>query len=247
MLRAHRYMSISRHIPVMSLLELAKQHRKAGRYAESAAALRQAVLEAPMDPEVWFQGGSLAIKLKDFSFARSLFEMVARVSPHDAQAIYNVGYCHFRLGEPEAALAAYEHAVRVDPGFVRAYIALGQLHYILGDPDAGRRAFDTALALPRPGNAGDLELRALVRVVREDFTDGWREFDESWRQARLQTLATVQAWDGTPDPSATVCLTVDGGFGDTLLFIRFARQVRERVGRVVASVEPALAPLIAGV
>lgn len=236
-----------RHTAVMTLLDLAKQHRKAGRLAEAAATLEQAVREAPMDPELWFQGGTLAIKLKAFDFARSLFEMVSRVNPRDAQAIYNAGYCHFRCGEPEAALAEYERAVATDPGFVRAHIARGQLHYILGHDDAGRQAFDTALALPRPQSPSDLELRALVRVVREEFAEGWREFDESWREARRGSLSSVRVWDGSADPEATVCLTVDGGFGDTLLFIRFARQVRERVGRVVASVEPALAPLLAGV
>ncbi|MCC6930672.1 MAG: tetratricopeptide repeat protein [Gemmatimonadaceae bacterium] len=231
----------------MTLLELAKHHRKAGRLAEAAATLEQAVRESPMDPELWFQGGTLAIKLKEFAFARSLFDMVARVNPTDAQAIYNAGYCHFRLGEPEAALAAYERAVAIDPGFVRAHIARGQLHYILGNDEAGRLAFDTALALPRPAAAGDLELRALVRVVREEFTEGWREFDESWREARQNSLSAVRVWDGSQDPTATVCLTVDGGFGDTLLFIRFAQQVRARVGHLVASIEPALAPLLGGV
>ncbi|MCC7322880.1 MAG: tetratricopeptide repeat protein [Gemmatimonadaceae bacterium] len=228
----------------MNLLDLAKQHRKAGRLAESAATLQQAVMAAPMDPEVWFQGGTLAIKLKEFAFARTLFEMCARLVPTDAQAIYNVGYCSFRLGDPEAALAAYERAVAIDPGFVRAHIARGQLHYILGHPDEGRDAFDVALALPRPANAGDLELRALVRVTRGEFADGWADFDESWAQARSQSLESIGAWDGRPDPDVTVCLTVDGGFGDTLLFIRYAAQVRARVGRVVAALEPALVPLL---
>ena len=194
-----------RHIAVMTLLDLAKQHRKAGRLAEAAATLEQAVREAPMDPELWFQGGTLAIKLKAFDFARSLFEMVARVNPHDAQAIYNAGYCHFRSGEPEAALAAYERAVAVDPGFVRAHIARGQLHYILGHGEAGQQAFDMALALPRPQAPSDLELRALVRVVRAEFAEGWREFDQSWREARRGSLSSVRVWDGTTDPAATIC------------------------------------------
>ncbi|MBK6308445.1 MAG: tetratricopeptide repeat protein [Gemmatimonadetes bacterium] len=150
----------------MNLLDLAKQHRKAGRLAESAATLQQAVMAAPMDPEVWFQGGTLAIKLKEFAFARTLFEMCARLVPTDAQAIYNVGYCSFRLGDPEAALAAYERAVAIDPAFVRAHIARGQLHYILGHPDEGRDAFDVALALPRPANAGDLTACARARHAR---------------------------------------------------------------------------------
>lgn len=231
----------------MSLLEIARQHRKAGRLGEAAQVLREAVSQAPMDPELWFQGGTLAIKLKDFAFAKSLFGMVAGMTPGDAEARYNLGYCAFRLGEPEEALAAYEHAVALEPGFLRAHIARGQLLYILGRPDEGRRAFDTALALPRPDRASDLELRSLVRVVRGEFSEGWEEFDTSWRLARRQSLATTETWDGGVDPDGTVCLTVDGGFGDTVLFARFAAQVRERVGRVVASVEPALAPLIEGV
>lgn len=197
-----------------------------------------------MDPETWFQGATLAIKLREFAFARTLFEMCVRLVPTDAQAIYNVGYCSFRLGDPETALASYERAVQVDPGFVRAHIARGQLSYILGHPEAGGRAFDVALALPRPSNPKDQELRALVRVVRGEFAEGWRDFDESWTNAHSQSLENVRSWDGGVAPDATVGLTVDGGFGDTLLFIRYARLVKERVGRVVAAIEPSLIPLL---
>lgn len=230
----------------MTLLDLAKEHRRSGRYAEAAQLLQQAVAESPMDPELWFQGGTLAIKLREFAFARTLFEMVVRFTPSDAQAVYNVGYCSFRLGDPERALASYERAAALDPSFVRAHIARGQLLYILGEPDAGRAAFDTALALPRPSHATDQELRALIRVVRGEFAEGWADFDESWTSARSDSLQNISLWDGSAEPNATVCLTVDGGFGDTLLFVRYAPLVRARVGRVIAALEPALVPLLRG-
>jgi tetratricopeptide (TPR) repeat protein len=191
----------------MNLLDLAKQHRKAGRLAESAATLQQAVMAAPMDPEVWFQGGTLAIKLKEFAFARTLFEMCARLVPTDAQAIYNVGYCSFRLGDPEAALAAYERAVAIDPGFVRAHIARGQLHYILGHPDEGRDATGVASAVRhfcllfvRTPTGADVESRYLER----------RESDASFqRLLKLgdRPIACGLAWSGSEDGTARTTST----------------------------------------
>lgn len=230
----------------MTLLDLAREHRRAGRYAEAAQTLQQAVAQSPMDPELWFQGGTLAIKLREFAFARTLFEMVVRFTPGDAHAIYNVGYCSFRLGDPEGALAAYERACMLEPSFVRAHIARGQMLYILGQPDAGRRAFDVVFALPRPSSETDQELRALIRVVRGEFAEGWADFDDSWTSARSESLRSAALWDGAADPDATICLTVDGGFGDTLLFVRYAPLVRARAGRVIAALEPALVPLLRG-
>ena len=55
----------------MTLLDLAREHRRSGRYAEAAQLLQQAVAESPMDPELWFQGGTLAIKLREFAFAQT--------------------------------------------------------------------------------------------------------------------------------------------------------------------------------
>ncbi len=230
----------------MTLLDLAREHRRAGRYAEAAQTLQQAVSQSPMDPELWFQGGTLAIKLRQFAFAQTLFEMVVQFTPGDAQAVYNIGYCRFRSGDPEGALASHERACSLDPSFVRAHIARGQMLYILGQPDAGREAFDVALCLACPRSETDQELRALVRVVRGEFAEGWADFDQCWTRARSENLRDTTLWDGQPDPDATVCLTVDGGFGDTLLFVRYAPLVRARVGRVIAALESALVPLLRG-
>ncbi|HSA56747.1 MAG TPA: tetratricopeptide repeat-containing glycosyltransferase family protein [Gemmatimonadaceae bacterium] len=227
----------------MNHIELAKRHRKEGRLAEAAAALRTAVMQDPMNPECWFQGGSLAIKLGDFAFAKQLFEMCVSVVTSDKEAAYNVGHCSFRLGDPIAAVRSYERALAIDPSFLRARIALGQMLYVVGRHEEASAAFDQALSLPPPASPVDQELRALVRVARGEFVDGWREFDNQWVAARA-ARSPWPIWDGAAAPDATVCLTVDGGFGDTILFARYARQIRARVRRLVAIVQPDLRRLL---
>lgn len=80
-----------------------------------------------------------------------------------------------------------------------------------------------------------------------EFAQGWEEYE--WRKKLDKPMAdrsyAQPAWLGTPDIAGmTLFVHWDQGFGDTLQFCRYARQVNALGVRVVMSVQDALLPLL---
>lgn len=118
---------------------------------------------------------------------------------------------------------------------------------MLGQVDEALRHYETALR-HQPDHAWAHFNRSQVWLLQGDWARGWDEWEWRWRRPGTAPRAwDVPAWDGTPLPGGTVLLHAEQGMGDTLQFVRFVRETRERVSRVVLECQPALLPLLRGV
>src|SRR4029434_10877334 len=82
-------------------------------------------------------------------------------------------------------------------------------------------------------------------VMRGNEEEAGREWEWLRRLPRAAPRKyPAPAWDGQPMPNGTVLLHTEQGLGDTLHFVRFARLVRQCVGRVIVECQPALVPLL---
>jgi tetratricopeptide (TPR) repeat protein len=224
----------------MSVLDDAIALRKAGKVQESLPLLEQALREDPFNPLAWKHAGFTAIELKQFKFAASMLESYARSSPKDPFGHFNLGYARWRLGDYVGCRVATERAAALAPEFVKAQIALGYLGYMLGDPEAGRTHHDRALELNATPDDGLLE-SGIVRVLRGEFEEGWRIFEDSrwkscdWKRPAWHVEADRRGvlWKGEDIRDRTLYVYGEGGFGDTLMFCRFAAPLRGRTARTV--------------
>ena len=227
-----------------ALMAQAKSLRRQGLLMEAATALSEAMRRDPMNPELWFEAGTLAMRRLDIPFAREMFAACTMATPKDHEAWYNFAFSCFRLGDYTTAEKAYRHSIALAPDFVRGHIALGQLLYVVGQPDAGYAIHTHALAMPRPTSWQDRELRALLHVVRGQFKLGWLEFEDSWR-TRVQDRSKREIWDGETHRDRDLVLSIQGGSGDVVLFARYIPLAATRVGRVFVGALPILHPLLA--
>jgi hypothetical protein len=60
----------------------------------------------------------------------------------------------------------------------------------------------------------------------------------------LPRPATPRTWSGEPRPTDTLWVACEQGLGDSLQFVRFLPQARQRVGRLVLACPPTLLPLL---
>jgi hypothetical protein len=86
---------------------------------------------------------------------------------------------------------------------------------------------------------------ALTQLQLGDFKNGWRNFETRWQGcASLQGVYPMpldRAWRGEALRGKRLLLWAEQGFGDTLQFIRFARNVASRGAVVDVLVPPELA------
>ncbi len=79
------------------------------------------------------------------------------------------------------------------------------------------------------------------------YETGWSEWEWRWKRPgapQRDYLKDRPAWDGSPLPHGTILLDAEQGLGDTLQFVRFAKLVRQRVGRVILQCQAPLLPLL---
>ncbi len=177
------------------------------------------------------------------------FEPVLTLEPRNAALRTHLALMQRDAGDLQGAIANFEQALAdASP----AEIDTVRIDLALTLDDAGHNAralalIDQAAALLRESPAA--RWIAAHPVLRSgDFVRGFRLLESRWQmnQERFASRDYPQPrWQGEAAPGKTLLLWHELGFGDTLQFIRFAREAAARGLRIVADVQPPLRPLIA--
>jgi tetratricopeptide (TPR) repeat protein len=171
------------------------------------------------------------------------------LDPVDAEACNNAGEALLWLGRDEDAVAWFDKALALLPNnptiLTNKAEAMTQLRRL--DEAAKTYALVRTIA---PGHAKAEWNLALLKLLTGDFVAGW-----AGRQARWKIPAYTASypkfeqpmWRGEePIMGKTILIHVDEGFGDTLLFARYAPMVAAQGARVILVVADALQPLLSG-
>lgn len=219
----------------------------AGRQDE---ALERVDVALRLRPDTFEALNSRAIILKSLGQPeQALGDLVraALIQPNLAGARYNLGALLMELRRLDEALLEFDAALALEPGHAQAHYSRGVALAELGRPGDAVAAFDQAIAL-KPGYAEARFGRGLSRLQGGDFERGLRDYEH--RKALTPPLgrrAYAEAeWLGEQDLSGKVLfLHHEQGFGDTLMFSRYARLAEGRGAQVVLSVQAPLGRVMA--
>jgi tetratricopeptide (TPR) repeat protein len=149
----------------------------------------------------------------------------------------------------DQAMALARAAMAKRPQDARLLVVLGNTLHAAGQLDESLTAYHQALEiLPESGEAH--WNKALVLLTRGDYLSGWKEYEWRWRCANFPYKRQdfgKPFWDGSDLRDKTVLLDSEGGFGDIIQFVRYARLLAERGGRVVLGCPPELKELLKSV
>lgn len=190
---------------------------------------------------------ALGVVLKaqgDFAGAVHEFEQALAAAPTLLEARNNLGNTLRAQGRLDEAIGHYRTALEQDPERAVTWSNLGSALQQQGDVGAALAAFDRALAIA-PDLAEAHWNRALAWLLKGDYARGWAEYEWGIRAgARPLTARPLPEWHGENLPGKTLLVSAEQGFGDTIQFVRFLRQARERVGALVLECQPELMPLL---
>lgn len=218
-----------------------------GRTADAADDLARAAAREPDAVDIRVQLVRTRLELGDVEVALADAEaglVRAEAAPlHDARGLA-LAACG-RLAEAEAAFVA---AVARDPALRDAHHNLGLVRDDLGRPDDALPAYAAAAALD-PADPEPRFCAALARLTRGDLAAAWPDFRLRHTRpgAPEPRHAHLPEWRGER-LDGPLLLVSEQGFGDTLLFGRFAAAAAHRAGTATALEAPApLLPLLAGI
>lgn len=236
------------HAEALNWLGLARLQLK--KFVAAEDPLRQAVRLQPLLHQARNNLGLALHWQGRLAEAEACLEELLAIDPTHERARINLANTLRVRGAHERARQELEAVIATHPEAADALNNLGAVFQDLARPDQALATLTRALEL-----APDVpEIRwnlALTQLQLGDFKSGWRNFETRWQGcASLQGVYPMpldRAWRGEALGGKRLLLWAEQGFGDTLQFIRFARDVALQGAVVDVLVPPELAVLVRNV
>jgi Tetratricopeptide repeat/Glycosyltransferase family 9 (heptosyltransferase) len=180
--------------------------------------------------------------------ALRLIQAAMRSNPKSGETASDMGAILERMGRLEEAKASYERALVLRPNQPVAHNGRGLALAAKGRNREAIAAFTRAIEI-NPGYADARFHRALAYLVVGDFAVGWDEYEWRWAVGKARTVRPdfpMPDWNGEPLAGKGIYLYIEQGFGDAIMFARYAPLVAARGATVLFCVRPPLKALLAG-
>jgi Flp pilus assembly protein TadD len=143
-------------IDVAQMLELGKQHQRAGNLAEAEWLYQQVLLAEPHHPDALRQLATLCLASGRFVEAASALGRVLQLEPPTAAVHNDLGIALAQQGLADDAFAHFQRAIELQPSYALAHQNLGLLLLRRGQHDlaeaSARRAAELQPDLPQAHN-----------------------------------------------------------------------------------------------
>lgn len=219
--------------------------RKLGRHDEAVDCFRRALA---LNPDLVEANYNLGCHLADRDQpieAVACFRRALAINPGYGPAHDRLGLVLQRQGRFDEAAVCHWRAIELMPDGAEGYnnlgTALAQQSKLEEAVESWRRAVEL-----RPDHAAAHQNRAIALLLLGRFDQGWSEYE--WRfglKGRQEPSLPQPRWTGTPLGGQAILLRSEQGLGDTLQFVRYARLINERGGRVLLECQPPLIRLMA--
>ena len=179
--------------------------------------------------------------------ALASYDRALALKPDAAETWNNRGTTLDHLRRYGEAVASFERAVAIDPQYANAWSNRGVTLVEQGRGLDAVESFERCIALA-PDNADARWNLSLCYLQQGAFAEGWALHDARWQASELALeprTFTHREWRGEPLAGKTLLLHADQGFGDAVMFLRYAATLEAAGARVVVEVRRPLASLAA--
>ncbi len=214
---------------------------------DAKASYTNALALAPEFPPALARQGKASLKLGRFEEATSWLELALKVDPGLLDARFDLARCHWKRGHLDEALAILEPAVGQDSANPMITKFLIDIYIQQGKWPELHREMLRRVSLDYSGAELAWEL-SCVNLLFGAMPLGWEQHEARWRYSGFTTPKREfpqPLWQGEPFAGRTLLLHCEQGFGDTLMFVRYASMVKQLGGQVFLLAQPELAELVA--
>jgi tetratricopeptide (TPR) repeat protein len=217
-----------------------------GRGEEAEVSLRRAIELDPGHGNAHVNLGTLMKQRGELASAIACYRRSLEINPRRSDALNNLGLALYEQGESEESVSCLRRAVESEPESSNAHNSLGMVLAGLGRRSEGVASFLRAVEVD-PDCVDAHFNHSMVLLVEGDFNRGWEGHE--WR-LKKETLLGEQArfpqkaWDGSSLDGKTILIHAEQGYGDTVQFVRYAREIAAPGTRIVLECQPRLTKLL---
>ncbi len=224
--------------------DLGEMYRASGKLPEAIAAYRRALEINPAMADAHCNLGALMQQQGDLEAAQNCYREALRLNGADAEAHCRLGSVMQLRGQWNEACAEYEESARLAPERAETYFHWGVCLAEQGNPLSAIACFQQALRL-NPQFAEAAYHRGMARLALGEYELGWQDFEARlrcpWLVRRHESLPW---WSGEELAGQSILVHAELAAGDTLQFIRYVNDLRERGATVLLDVQEELVDLL---
>ena len=195
--------------------------------------------------ELQFNLGIVRLKQRRPQEAIASFQNALQKDPGLTTTNLAMANAHRLLGDLGSAEACLRRELEINPNCADAAVNLGVVLQEKHRVGEAINCYRQAIHL----NPHHPILRwnyAIASLLAGDYETGWHEYEWRWQVKHKPKPKYEQPeWDGSDLTGRTILLYAEQGFGDTLMFIRYAPLIAQRNGRVVLECQPPLRRVLA--
>jgi tetratricopeptide (TPR) repeat protein len=196
-------------------------------------------------PELQFNLGAVRLKQRRPQEAIVCFQNALQKDPRLTMANSAMANAYRLVGDLASAESCLRRELEINPNCADAAVNLGVVLQEKQRVGEAISCYRQAIHL----NPHHPILRwnyAIASLLAGDYETGWQEYEWRWHVKHKPKPKFQQPeWDGRDLAGRTILLYAEQGFGDTLMFIRYAPLIAQRNGRVVLECQPPLKRLLA--
>lgn len=170
---------------------------------------------------------------------------VALTKGENPFCLTNHGVTLLGLRRHSEALKVLEGVVKKIPNAAPSWHNLGLAYYMMGKHQAALEAFEKSLSLAHnPHAASD---RALTLLSLGKVGEGLLAYECRWEVLHRNRIfdLPIPEWNGEDLDGRHILVHHEQGFGDSIMLVRFLRQLAERHCHITLAVPPSLVRLFA--
>ncbi len=211
----------------------------------TAGQARAMLADAPDDADTWLLLGVVMDRARDRAAARACHRRAAIIARDQDVPWCNLGFSLTHSGLHAEALANNRRAIALAPEIARHSVNAAVTLYRSGAFDLCLDALERAIRLT-PEDRALPWIRGQIRLHRGDYANGFVDYESRyWLGEYNYRLHNGPRWDGGPLTGKIILVTVEQGFGDTLMMARYLPMLKERgAKRVVAECQDELRRLL---
>ena len=200
-----------------------------GEFEQAEGIYRELLEKLPADFNLSMKLAYVLVLQRQYLEAIRLYESVLETNPDHYQILVSMSYVYELLGDVVAAVKTAQRSIQAAPDQPEGYNNLGIAFKLEHNIEGACENFEKALSLRPDFPMAEFNL-ATMQMLKGDLVAGWRGYE---RRVDIDPASAISnpsgpRWQGESLEGKTILLWCEQGFGDTLLFIRFAIELKKR-------------------
>jgi tetratricopeptide (TPR) repeat protein len=227
-------------------LELGNALASLGRHPDAIRSFQKALQLRPNLPPAHSNLGNSYTAIGEFDLAEKHFKHATELDPKFVAAFINWGASALKARHFDVAERACRRAIEIDAKSADAHLNLGVLELFQGHFDSASESLERAHELAPESPLIRLTL-GTESLLHGDFARGLPLYEARLKIQPPTPVDSSPRWDGKPLGNKTLLILCEQGFGDMLMFLRFATPISQIGGKIIVESYPEQAELLRSV